>query len=975
MSAPLTPTVALPESVLGTVPEPLRAGVARHWELFTEAAAPAGRRVPGHPDFLKALCRVWAASDFVPQACIAEPGLLGDLLAGGDLLADYRPGELAGRARDAAAGAEDDRDLGERLRRLRRREMVRIAWRDLAGWAALEEVLEDLSALADACIGAAAGRLEQWQRAELGTPRTTGGEPQSLVVLGMGKLGARELNFSSDIDLIFAFPEAGQLGGADGMSHEEFFTRLGRRLIGVLGTATAEGLLFRVDMRLRPYGDSGPLVMSFDALEEYYQSQGREWERYAMIKARPVAGDPGAGQRLMELLRPFVYRRYLDYGAFESLREMKGMIAAQVRRKGREDDIKLGPGGIREVEFIAQAFQLIRGGRDAALRERALLKVLTRLAATRALPEFVTRRLAEAYRFLRRAENRLQALADQQVHRLPADTIDRLRLAFAMGYPRWEAFTADLEHNRQLVEEHFEQVFAAPQAQDNGPGAGAGDEAALLALWAGDLDAGSARDTLRDAGFDDPDEAVRILDQLREGPASRFLGEQGRARLDRLMPMLLGAVGSVAAPQQTLLRVNRLLEAVAGRTAYLSLLVENPMALSQLVRLCAASPWIADYLTGHPILLDELLDPRTLYEPPGREELERQLAERLAGVDSQDLEQQMDVLRHFRHSAVLRVAAADVAGATPLMVVSDYLTAIAEVVLGTVLGLAWTHLEARHGVPAGADGGRDRGRGFAVVAYGKLGGIELGYGSDLDLVFVHDEALEGGRTDGRRALDNSVFFARLGQRIIHILNTLTPAGVLYEVDMRLRPSGASGLLVSSLSAFGDYQRQDAWTWEHQALVRARPVVGDPALMERFQAVRREVLSRRRDPGTLQKQVREMRERMRRELGGRRRGFDLKQHRGGIADIEFMVQYGVLLWSCDHPALLEYTDNIRLLEGFARAGLVPESDVRLLSDAYRAYRARVHQLTLQEEPAVVADDELRGHREAVARLWRQWMEQA
>ncbi len=954
---------------LARLPEPLRAGVERHWEAFCRAAVEADVRIPVHPDFLTVLCRVWATSDFVARSCVRSPELLADLLASGDLLADYAAGELAARVASAVVVADDEDDLARVLRRVRNREMVRIAWRDLAGWASLEEVLEDLSALADGCIAAALARIESWRRAESGTPRTSDGRPQSLVVLAMGKLGARELNFSSDIDLIFAYPEAGQLKG--GVSHEEFFTQVGRSLIQVLGSATAEGLVYRVDMRLRPYGESGPLAMSFDAMEEYYQAQGREWERYAMIKARPAAGDPLAAVALMELLRPFVYRRYLDFGAFESLRDMKALIAAQVRRKGSEDNIKLGLGGIREVEFIAQAFQLIRGGRDAGLRVRSLLAVLARLAELESLPAYVTERLAAAYRFLRRLENRLQEFDDQQEHRLPGRDLDRLRLAVAMGYGDWAACKRDLDRHRQLVHDHFEQVFAAPQAEDNGQASPA--QAALDSVWAGDMDASGARAALADVGYGDPVEALRVLDGFREGPASRFLGEQGRARLDRLMPMLLGAAAAVPAPERTLTRVLHLVEVIAGRTAYLSLLVENPMALSQLVRLCGASAWIAAFLASHPLLLDELLDPRSLYEPLQRADLERELERRMAGVDPDDLEQQMELLRHFRQSTVLRVAAADVAGATPLMVVSDYLTWIAEAVLVKVLDLAWSHMIARHGQPGCTRGKPPRERGFVIVGYGKLGGIELGYGSDLDLVFLHDDTFQNGQSAGPKVIDNSVFFARLGQRIIHMLNTLTPSGVLYEVDMRLRPSGSSGLLVSSLEAFAGYQREDAWTWEHQALVRARVVAGDGDLAARFDAVRREVLSRRRDAEALRREVREMRERMRQALGRKGRGFDLKQDPGGIADIEFMVQYGVLSGACDHPALLEYTDNIRLLEGLARAGLASESDVRLLSDAYRAYRARVHQLTLQEEPAVVAAEELRDYRERVERLWQAWME--
>ena len=958
------------EPVIDGVPEALRADLAAQWEAYLAAAAAAGCSPPAQPDFLRKLGQVWAGSRFVAQACSRDPGILSDLLASGDLLGDYAVGELDAKVRDALTPTTDDRELGIALRRLRRREMVRIAWRDLAGWARVEDVLEDLSALADACVRGALTRLFDWQCRAAGTPKTVDARPQGLVVLGMGKLGARELNFSSDIDLIFAYPEDGRTSGRRGTSHEEFFMRLAQRLIQALDEATDQGFVYRVDMRLRPYGDSGPLAMSFAALEDYYQSQGREWERYAMVKARPLTGDPDAVAELESLLLPFVYRRYLDFGAFEQLREMKALIQREVERRGLGEDIKLGPGGIREVEFIAQAFQLVRGGREPALRERSLLKILSRLAARELLPEFAAQRLAEAYRFLRRVENRLQAYADEQTHRLPEDKAGRLRLAFTLGFGDWEGFIRVLDKHRRFVHGQFEQVFSAPQA-DAADASSA--NANFEALWSGLLDATAARQLLAAAGCEDCDEVLRRLVAFREGAALRALGSRGRGRLDRLMPLLLGAISEAAEPSQTFVRVLTVVEAIVGRSAYLALLVEHPVALSQLVRLCAASPWITEQLARYPLLLDDLLDPRQLYAPPTRSELQHQLALRLGQIAAEDLEQQMDALRQFQKTAVLRVAAADVLGATPLMRVSDHLTDIAEVILGEVLRLCWRHMVQRHGTPGGHPDAGGVPTGFSIVAYGKLGGIELGYGSDLDLVFLHDGRADAPRTTGAKPLDNAVFFARLGQRIIHVLNTLTPAGVLYEVDMRLRPSGASGLLVTSLNAFAEYQRSDAWTWEHQALVRARPVAGDPALAAAFAAVRREVLARERNPMTVQREVREMRERMRQELDQRDPArFDLKQGTGGIADIEFMVQYLVLRHAHGHPNLLVWSDNIRLLETLGAEGLLASDEAALLADAYRSYRKRVHELTLQELPAVVDADEFSGFRQRVGAVWQRIM---
>ncbi|RLA36844.1 MAG: bifunctional [glutamate--ammonia ligase]-adenylyl-L-tyrosine phosphorylase/[glutamate--ammonia-ligase] adenylyltransferase [Gammaproteobacteria bacterium] len=947
------------------LPEVLRSAVDQAFQAFVDA----GGKLPEDPELHAELAQVWATSRFVAESCARIPELLADLVGSGDLTRAYTKDELAHRAGVACAGAHDDEALGQALRRLRRREMVRIAWRDLAGSADLDETLADLSALAGACLDTALGRLHAWQVAQWGTPRTAAGKPQQLVVLGMGKLGARELNFSSDIDLIFAYSEYHDDPGCK-VGCERFFQRLGQRLIQALDNATADGFVFRVDMRLRPYGRSGPLAMCFDALEEYYQTQGREWERYALIKARPVAGDLEAGVSLIELLRPFVYRRYVDFGVFESLREMKAMINSEVRRKGMEQNVKLGPGGIREVEFVGQAFQLVHGGREPTLRQRGILDVLAALAELGQLPEHAVTRLREAYVFLRRVENRLQAYDDRQTHDLPDDETDRLRLAVAMGCPDWETFAALLERHRTRVRGDFEQLFALPQAEALDKPA----EHNLTAVWHGTLDDTVAETVLAGAGFDQPQAAFELLKQLRESRACRAQSAHGQKRLQRLMPLLLAAIGGTTAPTECLRRLWPLLETVSRRSAYIALLVENPMALSQLVRLVSASVWIALRLSQYPLLLDELLDPRILYRPPDRAGLEPELAARLASVDADDLELQMETLRHFKRANVLRVAAADVVEAIPLMVVSDHLTWIAETVLGAVHKIVWDGLVARHGVPECTVDGVRREAGFSTIAYGKLGGIELGYVSDLDIVFLHDSEGEQQVTNGAKPVDNAVFFARMAQRIIHILTTLTASGELYPVDTRLRPSGASGLMVSSLAAFAVYQRDEAWTWERQALVRARPVAGSAVVAERFQVVRAGILAAPRDLDTLRAEVVDMRRRMREKLAASEPGqFDLKQDAGGIADIEFMVQYGTLAWAHDHPALLAWTDNIRLLESLDHEGLLPSADVILLGDAYRAYRAAGHRCALQDAPALVTADEFTELSGKVTEVWRRLME--
>ena len=721
-------------------------------------------------------------------------------------------------------------------------------------------------------------------------------------------------------------------------------------------------------MRLRPFGESGPLTCSFSAIENYYEAHGREWERYALIKARVIAGDLVQGAELMQTLKPFIYRRYVDYGAYESLREMKAMIQKEVASKGKEQNVKVGAGGIREIEFIGQVFQLIRGGRETRLQVRSILAVLALLKELNQLPGYVIDQLFEAYDFLRRTEHRIQAWRDEQKHTLPNGELDKQRLAYSMGFEGWQAFNDALLHHRSRVHEHFEQVFEAPQSE-----ATADDSWHLTPLWLGEMESEQAIARLDEMGFEQAQPIWLKLKALQSGRAYQSMSARGKTRIDRLMPLLIGACLTVTESSLALLRSLDVIEAIMRRTVYLALLIENPMALSQLVRLCAASPWITRYISQYPLLLDELLAPASLYHPPDKSTLSNELHERMAAVPSNDEEQAMDVMRQFKHSHFLRVAAADIVGALPLMKVSDHLSWIAEVILDQALDMAWQHLVAKHGRPVCTAAGEVCDTGFSVVAYGKLGGLELGYGSDLDLVFLHSGESEHLETQGERPLPLGVFFARLGQRIMHILSAMTPAGILFEVDMRLRPDGASGMLVSGLAAYEAYQKEKAWTWEHQALVRARVVAGDPAIAEGFLRIRKEVLAKQRDPEKLLDEVIEMRKKMREALDKTKTGeFDLKQSPGGIVDIEFMVQYGVLAYAHQYPALTDWTDNIRLLERLAEVGMMPVEDAGFLCDAYRSYRGRLHRLKLQEQSGVVPDTEFIEQRDGVQRIWSKWL---
>lgn len=941
------------------LPSLLRLPAERAWQQYLEAAAESGVQVPADAKVLASLPKVFAVSRFVAEQCIRRPRMLADLIASGDLNSPGRAGAYLSELNAKLATVLELAEFKQVLRRFRNREMVRIAWRDIAAWAPIEDTLCELSLLAEACVQAALTWLFRRACLRFGTPCRPDGQPQLPVVLAMGKLGGWELNFSSDIDLIFAFEHDGKLADR-GISYQEFYLRLCQELIKALQSQTEDGFVFRVDTRLRPFGDSGPLVLSFDAMDIYYQSQARDWERYAMIKARPVAGDLEAGARLLKLLEPFVYRRYLDYRALGALRELKHKIMAELKRRDRLEDIKLGPGGIREIEFIAQVFQLIRGGHERQLRDPRLLVTLARLEALNLLPPEDAQTLIWAYRFLRQVENRLQEYADEQTQCLPQDEIGQLRLAVGMGDPDWGAFRCRLEQVRRQVQTLFEQVFAVPATETEGLG---------TRVWRGVEEEDQVQAILAALGYQDPVAIWRRLQAFRSARPIRWLPSQALAELDRLMPALIEAAGQSQAADRVLPRLLGLLEAIASRSAYLTLLAENPGALQQLIKLVAASPWIASQLSQYPMLLDELIDPRTLYAPLTKDQLKADLGRRLAGLELSDEEALLNALRHFKQAHVLRVAAADLAGAIPTRIASDYLTAIAEVVLEQAVVLAWHHVAAKHGPPPGAEAGRE----FAVIGYGKLGGIELGYGSDLDLVFLYQGEADK-ETTGPRPIPRAQFFFRLSQRLIHILTAPMLSGVLYPIDMRLRPSGNAGLLVTSLAAFRRYQLESAWTWEHQALVRARPVAGDVFLGQAFERVRLEVLCLVRDLAKLRREVVDMRAKMRLHLDRSNPAqFDLKHGAGGVVDIEFIVQFGCLAYARQRPEAFRYTDNLRLLDALAGIGWLSKDEARFLQTAYLAFRTRLHRLALEEQPGLVAQEEFREERTEVMRLWRRLLE--
>jgi [glutamine synthetase] adenylyltransferase / [glutamine synthetase]-adenylyl-L-tyrosine phosphorylase len=964
-------------AALGKIPSILAEDIQKKLQRFNECNAQYSSWLTAQLEdkaFAVQLVYTWSASHYAADLCLRFPEVFKQLVKDGDLQCRVEQSELCRRFLQMTTPEMSADQLNKVLRQNRAKEMLRIIWRDCNRLADLQETTRDVSYLADVSIKQAMDFHHDQLCKEYGTPMAVvDGErvEQRLLVLGMGKLGAYELNLSSDIDLIFSYPYSGETSAEEGskksLDNHEFFTRLGRRVIQSLDQITSDGFVFRVDMRLRPYGESGALVLSFDAMEEYYQSQGREWERYAMIKARVVSGGKSDADHLMNLLRPFTYRRYIDFSVIDSLRAMKKMIRQEVKRRGLQHDVKLGAGGIREIEFIAQSFQLVRGGREHDLQERSVVKVLSLLAQKQYLPTEAVEQLVCAYHFLRNTEHGIQAFNDRQTQTLPEDEHGQAALALIMGYTGWTEFSRALHEHRSRVGHHFQQIISDGEEDDTET-----VEECWRDLWANAIDDSDYQHVVSHAGHEQPEDVLKWIVQLRSSQMVKRMQTVSRERLDQFMPLLLQAVTDAEQPSATLLRILPLVESVLRRTAYLVLLVENRGALHQLVILCAASPWIATQLARHPVLLDELLDARTLYTVPDKQALRDDLQQQMLRVSWDDLESHMEALRYFKQAHQLRVTAAEVVGHLPLMKVSDYLTVIAEVILEYVLELAWHNLTEKHGRPQRVEGVACD-KEFIIVGYGKLGGIELGHSSDLDLVFIHNSAAHLV-TDGARSVDTSVFFSRLGQRIIHILTTQTAMGQLYEVDMRLRPSGESGLLVSTLPAFDSYQHDDAWTWEHQALVRARVVAGDITLAERFAAVRCKLLCAKRDLEALKIDVRNMRQKMHDHLAPKgletpeNPNFHLKHGTGAIVDIEFMVQYAVLAWAHQYPALAVFTDNIRILESLQHEGLFSDEQAQALINAYKDYRSLGHRLSLQQKPSEAPESAFEQQRAAVTAKW-------
>ncbi|MGB6006819.1 bifunctional [glutamate--ammonia ligase]-adenylyl-L-tyrosine phosphorylase/[glutamate--ammonia-ligase] adenylyltransferase [Castellaniella sp.] len=853
--------------------------------------------------------------------------------------------------------APDRPALQQALRRARQRVFHTLMVRDIAGQAPLHEVVAAMSALADLAIGQAYACAMRTLIAIHGAPRHPGtGAPQDMLILGMGKLGGKELNVSSDIDLIMLYDEEGETDGRRRISHHEFYGKVCRLMMPILSELDADGYVFRTDLRLRPDGDSGPLAWSLAALENYLVAQGREWERYAWLKARLIpcplfeeTAFTAQAQALESLRRPFVYRKYFDFDALSALRGLRERIRMDWQRRAQarhgidtRHNIKLGEGGIREIEFVIQLNQLIRGGRQPSLQQRNLLAALHKQHRAGILDDIQARGLEDAYRYLRRVEHLLQYREDEQTHLLPHDPSGLAALAQAMGHPDSTDFQTTLDRHRTYVSQCFHDAFRI---------AGMGGDAAAE-------DAPPEPDAAPTAVSDEQARDMQDrIDALLDSHRIQSLPRTSQQRLQTLLPGLTHAARQTDDPPATLQRLLNLVEHIAQRSAYLALLAEYPETLARVARIIGASPWASQYLSRYPLLLDSLIEWRSLMQAPDFPAIAEQLRSDLDACvlpDGQpDIEQQMNLMRDAQHQITFQLLAQDLENVISVESLADHLSALADLMLAEAIHRVWPQVLPRE---RRTDPGAPR---FAIIAYGKLGGKEIGYASDLDLVFLYDDPDQDA---GER-------YAKLGRRVASWLSTLTSSGRLYEIDLRLRPDGDAGLLALPIDAFEHYQLNQAWPWEHQALTRARFVAGDAAIGARFEDIRQRILLLPRDPDALRREVLSMRDKISQGHPNRSGDFDLKHDRGGMVDIEFITQFLVLSQSGAHPELLGNLGNIALLGLAAQAGLIPGLLAADVADAYRVFRRRQHALRLQgAEKARVPPAECVRERDAVRELW-------
>jgi len=858
------------------------------------------------------------------------------------------------------SSGKNEQELAKILRHFRVEQQVDLICRDVLGKISVNDMLQALSELACACLQVAYQWAYDQLASRFGKPLNDKGQAQQLVILGLGKLGGGELNFSSDIDLIFTYPENGQTeGNARGkqrIANELFFHRLAQKLIRLLDKYDENGFVYRVDMRLKPFGSVGSLCTSFEAMKRYYLEHGRDWERYALVKMRAVAGDKVSGDALVKSLADFVYLRHVDFQSLATIEDMRVRILEKSHGKALKDNLKLGEGGIREIEFLVQTYQMIYGGRLTELRGHSLLTALSALKNKDLLGEKTVDVLRTSYLRLRKIENAIQYYRDQQTHDLPNKAEPRAALLAALRLSDWLSLVDEVERIRYEVSQLFNRVFVTQEDKASSIDSRKLDEEYWLDLiYQTDVTRAAAEKIARDF--------VRFYCRMRD----HDLGSRYLVRLNWILPKVIMALNGQQDPVKVAVHMLALLEAIAAKSVYLSILVENPKILKKIINLFMHNEWMAQFLCQHPRVIDELIHESHEQADPDEQQIRDELSYAISQcVGHQDI---IKALVDFKHSMAFKTASADMQNNICLVHVSDQLSWTAEAIIAVILKLCYNEMVEKYGLPTYRMGETRHLAEFGVIAYGKLGGMEMGYNSDLDLVYLHTSQGEKQVTDGEKSIENDIFFTRLVGKFNNYLTTVTPSGSLYKVDVRLRPSGKSGLLVHSLNAFENYQQGEAWTWEHQALVRARFVAGGRSVKRGFQAIRKATLQQDRNADKLRNSVLNMREKMRNNRRPIPRGTrHVKHDFGGVTDIEFIVQYLLLKHSKKLPHLIRHSDNMRQLAALELFDILRSADAAELRLAYRQFRFWIHFKQLLSERAVAPKDKFARNFSAVQYVW-------
>ncbi len=919
-----------------------------HWQQLCKLLEQ--QTPPPSAEFIEALQRLALGSNYAISQCVKYPELI-------QPLADYLQFELEPSVLETALqGLSDIALIKQQLRLFRHRKLIQIIYLDICRQQPVEQTLLQLSELADLLIQQALQVAEQNLAAKHGQPLQANGEPMQLNIIAMGKLGGRELNFSSDVDLICCYSEEGTLSGFGKLSHTQFFTHVVKLFKQLLHEVTADGFVYRVDLRLRPWGDSGPIVLSHTAFEHYYQLHGREWEQYAMVKARVITGSATDKKHLKSIIRPFVYRRYHDYRVFEGLALLKHKIDQQTKNKAHRRNIKMGRGGIREVEFFVQAFQVLKGGRSNQLQTPSLFKVIEILQQQEITDRPTLNSMRASYCFLRMLENRIQMMNDQQTHEIPTRQNHLDRISLLLGYDDWPALDQQLQQHLEQVNRVFSELFSTHEEQYDKP-----------ALHMDELADEQHLASIRQYGFVEPQVIHQRLLEFYHSKALLYMSEKAKKRFHIFFPELLKQISQHAEQLELLNKMLALLSSIAGRSVYFELLYQNIPLLMKLVHLFDSSHWIAEQVTRHPLLLESLLYPGRVDQRFNKVHLRQELNTQLNNVID-DIELELDILRQFKRAQTIVIATAEIAQEISTAQVSEYLSELAEIILQAVYQLAFNEVSTQYGIPQCRVDDQLITPVLGIIAYGKLGGCELHYQSDLDIIFLHNSSGSEQITNGQKSIDNAVFFSRLAQKIISKVSMLTAAGKLYEIDTRLRPNGASGMLVSSLSAYQSYQLEKAWVWEHQAIIRARYIAGDPIIQQQFAAIHQQVLLQPRDPQALQSEITQMRAKMYQASNPvEGDSINIKHSKHCMLDIEFLVQYLVLQHANKFASLIETTDNVGLITELHRLHLIDDHALAL-RESYLTLHRWLHARVLQNQSAEIASALVRQDMDLVQACW-------